>query len=97
MTDLDPKFLSLLRRTQQMSTLTNDHSVREHWKWWDERTPGRVDVVIHANVSWKSDLDHEVDLGIGWIRPTLYEPVRGGPEFEFPVKGLPRLWRGHPR
>src|SRR6266545_1379733 len=93
MTDLDLQTLAWLRRTHEMSTLTIDHSVREHWKWWHERTPGRVDIVIHANVSWESNLDSEVDLGIGWIRPTLYEPVRVGPPFELPVKELLRLHR----
>lgn len=87
MADLDPTILAWLRRSQEMSTLTNGHSVREHWKWWHERTPGRVDIVIHANVSWESKVDHEIDLGIGWIRPTLYEPVRAGPPFELPVMG----------
>jgi hypothetical protein len=84
---LDPKIAAWLKRTHEIREITRSHSIQHYWSFWDERTPGRIDLVINANIAWETTRDSELDLGIGWIRPTLYEPVRSGPAFELPLKG----------
>jgi hypothetical protein len=93
---LNPKTLAWLRRIHEMRNLTDNHAIQQHWQWWDEKTPGRIDFVIHANVSWETKIDCEVDLGIGWIRPTVFEPVRAGPEFELPFSAAKEYGAGVP-
>lgn len=81
-TEFPPEFLAQMTRRREMQELTNDDVIQEIWSHWGEQTPGRVDFVLRGHVAWESRLDEEIDVGVGWIRPTVYEPVRSGPDFE---------------
>jgi hypothetical protein len=95
---LDPKIAAWLKRGYEIREITRDHGIRHYWSFWDERTPGRIDFVIHANIIWNTERDSELDVGIGWVRPTPYDPVRSGPEpeFELPFKPAREYGAGVP-
>lgn len=73
---LPPEFLGYMKRQHEIGQLTSDEQVRTFWSHWNERTPGRLDLVISGQVSWESGQPREIELGgVGWIRPTTTEPA----------------------
>jgi hypothetical protein len=93
--ELPPEFVKQMQRSHAMGTASGDERIRQFWQWWNERTPGRLDFMLNAFVSWKTDRETELGLPAGGsLRPTPYEPVRAGPPFEIPMKGYSEFGGG---
>lgn len=86
MTDLisiPPELLASMRRRAAINEMTNDEAVRTFWEYWHRRTPGRIDFVLTGFLDWRSSRTTEIDVGLGWLRPTLHEPVDAPASFQF--------------
>jgi hypothetical protein len=83
---LPPELLAYFKRNHEIAQLTNDEQVRIFWSHWNERTPGRLDLVVSGQVAWESPNPREIELGgVGWIRPTTTEPVDSETSVRFPI------------
>jgi hypothetical protein len=79
---LPPELLAYMQRRAAIVQLTDDEQVHQFWSHWNERTSGRLDLVISGHVSWESKRKQEIDIGIGWIRPTTTDPVDAETSFQ---------------